>query len=150
VIGTDLTQFDADAYVLARAAEVLAQCYMTEVAPPDSIYLLRSSSLAIQAVLNMWSIKAHSSALHFHKALTTFFMAHREVHLVLCWAPKDDSLEGNWLARSLSVRACQKDIADLPQDIDRIQSAAYQKDRTPRWAFHQWEMVYHLARCYGR
>jgi hypothetical protein len=35
VIGTDLTQFDADAYVLARAAEVMAQCYTAEVAPPD-------------------------------------------------------------------------------------------------------------------
>jgi hypothetical protein len=35
VIGSDLTQFDADAYVLARAAEVMAQCYTAEVAPPN-------------------------------------------------------------------------------------------------------------------
>jgi hypothetical protein len=59
VIGTELTQFDADTYVLARAAEVLAHCYTMGVAPPDSIYIFCSSSPAIQAVLNTWSIKAH-------------------------------------------------------------------------------------------
>jgi hypothetical protein len=45
VIGTELTQFDTDAYVLARAAEVLAQCYTKEVAPPISIYMFNLSSL---------------------------------------------------------------------------------------------------------
>jgi hypothetical protein len=44
VIGSDLTQFDADAYVLARAAEVMAQCYTAEVAPPSHTYIFCASS----------------------------------------------------------------------------------------------------------
>jgi hypothetical protein len=97
VIGSDLMQFDANAYVLARAAEVMAQCYTVEVAPPNHTYIFCASSPALQAVQNPRSIKAHSFALLFHRALTTFFSSHYG-HITLCWAPKDDSLEGNWLA----------------------------------------------------
>jgi hypothetical protein len=146
VIGTDLTQFDADAYVLARVAEVLAQCYTTEVAPPNSIYLFCASSPALQAVLNPRSIKAHSFALRFHHALTTFFSTHRGC-ITLCWAPKDNSLEGNWLARSLASQVCRWESTDLPDGMDRIQSATFQKDHAHRKAFHQWELDYCLARA---
>jgi hypothetical protein len=145
VIGSDLTQFDADAYVLARAAEVMAQCYTAEVAPPDHTYIFCASSLALQAVQNLRSIKAHSFALRFHQALTTFFSSHNG-RITLCWAPKDDSLEGNWLARTLASQACRRDIADLPNRMDRILSAAFQKDRARRAAFHQWELDYKAAR----
>jgi hypothetical protein len=145
VIRMDLTQFDADTYALARMAEVLAQCYTTEVAPPTAIYLLCSSSPAMQAIMNPRSIKAHSFALRFHHALTTLFSTHRG-HITLCWTPKDDFLEGNWLARSLASQVCRQDPVDLPDGMDHIQSAAFQKDRTCRRAFHQWELDYHLAR----
>jgi hypothetical protein len=131
VIGSDLTQFDADAYVLARAAEVMAQCYTAEVAPPTHTYVFCASSPALQAVQNPRSIKAHSFALRFHRALTTFFSLH-DGHITLCWAPKDDSLEGNWLARSLASQVCNRDIADLPNRMDRILSAAFQKDHARR------------------
>jgi hypothetical protein len=137
VIGTELTQFDADAYVLARAAETLAQCYTQGVAPPLSIFFFCSSSPALQAVLNMRSTKAHTYALCFHKALTTFFSLHREVRLVLCWAPKDDDLEGDRMARSLAATACWRNLADLPNGMDCILSVAYQKDRARRRAFCQ-------------
>jgi hypothetical protein len=33
--------------------------------------------------------------------------------------------------------------------MDRILSAAYQKDRARRRAFHQWELDYHLARAHN-
>jgi hypothetical protein len=145
VIGSDLTQFDADTYVLARAAEVMAQCYTAEVAPPNHTYFFCASSPALQAVQNPWSIKAHSLALRFHHALTTLFTLH-DGRITLCWAPKDDSLEGNWLARSLASQVCGRDTADLPNRMDRILSAAFQKDRARRAAFHQWELDYKAAR----
>jgi hypothetical protein len=94
-------------------------------------------------------VTAHTYTLHFHKALTTFFSSHKDVQLVLCWAPKDDDLEGDWMARSLATAACQRSLADLPNGIDRILSAAYQKDRAHRRAFHQWELDYHLARAHN-
>jgi hypothetical protein len=141
-------QFDADAYVLARAAEVLAQCYTVEVAPPNHIYIFCSSSPALQAVQNPRSIKAHSFALRFHRVLTTLFSTHRG-HIMLSWAPKDDSLEGNWLAGSLASQACGWDSADLPDGMDHILSAAFQKDCARRKAFHQWELDYRLARAHN-
>jgi hypothetical protein len=118
VIGTELTQFDADAYMLARAAEVLAQCYTPEVAPPLRIFCFCSSSPALQAVQNPRAVKSHTYSLRFHKVLTTFFSNHSNVHLVLCWAPKDDDLEGDQMARSLAAAACRKNLADLPNCHD--------------------------------
>jgi hypothetical protein len=149
VIGMELTQFDADAYVLARAAEVLAQSYPTEVAPPLLTYFFCASSPALQAIRNPRTIKAHSFALHFHHALTTYFSNHPDCSLVLCWAPKDDELEGDRMARSLAATACRRNLADLPNGMDRVLSAAYQKDRARRRAFHQWELDYHLARAHN-
>jgi hypothetical protein len=145
VIGTDLTQFNADTYVLARAVEVMAQNYTAEVAPPDHTYIFCASSPALQAVQNPRSIKAHSFALRFHRALTTFFSFHNG-HITLCWAPKDDSLEGNWLARSLASQVCRRERIDLPNSMDRILSAAFQKDHARRAAFHQWGLEYKAAR----
>jgi hypothetical protein len=51
------------------------------------------------------------------------------------------------MARSLAIWACGKDLVDLPDSMDHIQSAAYQKDRACRWAFHQWELEYQLAKA---
>jgi hypothetical protein len=99
----------------------------------------------MQAIINPRSIKAHSFALRFHHALTTFFSTHRG-HITLCWAPKDDSLEGNWLARSLASQVCRRGSADLPDGMNRILLAAFQKDCTRKRAFHQWELDYRLAR----
>jgi hypothetical protein len=62
VIGTELTQFNADTYMLARTAETLATCYTWGVAPPLSIFLFCLSLLVLQAVLNTRSIKAHTYA----------------------------------------------------------------------------------------
>jgi hypothetical protein len=55
-------------------------------------------------------------------------------------------LGGNWLARKLASQACNRDIADLPNRMDRILSTAFQKDRARRAAFHQWELEYKAAR----
>jgi hypothetical protein len=147
--GSELTQFDTDAFALARMAEVLASSYSDGVAPPNTIYLFNSSSPAIQAVKNPQSIKAHSYALRFHKALTTFFLSHRDVRIILCWAPRDDELEGSRLACYLATGACRVDVADLPNGMDRVQSAAYQKDRARRKAFLNWEKDYWLARAHN-
>jgi hypothetical protein len=145
VAGTELTQFDTDAYTLARTAEVLALSYMNEVAPPLTIYVFNRSSPAIQAVKNPRSIRAHSYALRFHKALTAFFLSHRDVHIILCWAPRDDELDRSRMASNLATAACRTDLADLPNSMDHIQSAAYQKDRAHRQAFLNWEKDYYLA-----
>jgi hypothetical protein len=103
----------------------------------------------MQAVKNPWSIKAHSYALCFHKVLTTFFLIHKDVHIVLCWAPKDDELEGLRMASTLVAASCRVDLADLPNGMDHVQSAAFQKDRARRRAFLSWERDYWLARAHN-
>jgi hypothetical protein len=140
-----MTQFDADAFALVRTAEILASSYTSEVAPPLTIYVFNSSSPAMQAVKNPRSIKAHSYTLRFHRALTSFFLTHRDIHIILCWAPKDDELEGSRMASNLATAACRMDLADLPNGMDHVQSVAYQKDRARRRAFLNWEKDYHLA-----
>ena len=134
-ISSALTQFDADGFGLARAVEEMATYYMTEVAPPSQIYLLSSSAPAIQVVKNPRSKKAHSYALCFHTALTKFFLSHRDVQLMLVWAPRDDDLEGFGRASTMAVEAS---LRDPPNGLDRINLAAHQKDRACKQAFGLW------------
>ena len=105
-IGSELTQFDADAYALARTAETLAHYYTEEVPPPANIFILSPSAPALQAVKNPRSKKAHSFALRFHKALTLFSLFHRDTGIFLVWAPIDDELVGSRLAHHLAAEAC--------------------------------------------
>jgi hypothetical protein len=92
--GGNLTQFDADAYALARMAEEITYTYTDKVPPLDNIFILSNLASTLQAVQNPWSIKAHSSALCFHRALTNFTLCHSYVSFYLVWSPADGDLEG--------------------------------------------------------
>ena len=81
--------------------------------------------------------------LRFHKALTSFYLTHADVALFLVWAPADDYLEGYKLASYIASKAT---YGDPPNGLDRIQSAAYQKDRAQRLIFQKWEQEYYLDR----
>ena len=142
-IGSELTQFDADAAAIAKAVEVMSAYYTHERAPPANIFLFSNNASAIQAVKNPRSRKAHTYALRFHQALTTFYLTHADVALYLVWGPADDYLEGYKLASYLASKAA---YGDPPNGLDRIQSAAYQKDRARRLVFQKWEREYYLDR----
>ena len=126
-IGSDLTQFDADAAALAKAVEVLSTFYCSAGAPPPptNIFLLTASLSAMQAVKNLWSMKAHSFAMRFHIALTKFFLLFTNVSLTVVWAPFDITLAGSRLASFIAEEAA---LGSPPDGLDRIQSAAFQKD----------------------
>ena len=143
-IGSDLTQFDADAVALAKAVEVLVAFYCSEGAPPPaSIFLISSSSSAILAVKNPRSTKAHSYAMRFHNALTLFFLRFSQVSLTVIWAPFDISLLGFRLASFIAEEAA---YGTPPDGLDRIQSAAFQKDWACKQAFCNWERDFYLDR----
>jgi hypothetical protein len=142
--GGNLTQFDADAYALARTAEEIAHTYTDEVPPPDNIFIISNLASALQAVKNPRSVKAHSSALRFHRALTTFTLCHSHVAFYLVWSPADGDLEGFRMASTWAAAAC---LHDPPNGLDRIQLAAYQKDRAHARAFLNWEVDFHRERC---
>ena len=91
-MGSEATQFDVNAFALAKAAEVLASTYVEGVAPPQVIYIFSADNSALQAIRNPRSIKAHAQCIRFHKALTTLFLTHRDVRLILAWSPKNDDL----------------------------------------------------------
>jgi hypothetical protein len=48
--GGNLTQFDADAYALARTAEEITNTYTDKVPPPDNIFIISNLASALQAV----------------------------------------------------------------------------------------------------
>ena len=138
-MGSEATQFDVNAFALAKAAEVLASTYTEGVTPPQVIYIFSTDNSALQAIQNPRSIKAHAHCIHFHKALTTFFLIHRDVRLILAWSPKNDDLRGDLLARTLAAEAS---LEFPPEGMDSVQSAAYQKGRAKIRAFEQWERQY--------
>ena len=143
-IGSELTQFDADAAAIAKAIEEVVRFHLSsDSAPPSIIYLFSNNSSAIQAVKNPRSKKAHSYAVRFHNALTAFYLRFSGTTIVLAWAPADDELEGYRLAGYIASEAA---YGDPPNGLDRIQSAAFQKDRARRLAFANWERDYYRDR----
>ena len=138
-MGSEAMQFDVNAFALAKAAEVLASTYVEGVAPPQVIYIFSTDNSALQAIRNPRSIKAHAHCIRFHKALTTFFLSHRDVRIILAWSPKNDNLRSDLLARTLAAEASQE---FPPEGMDSIQSAAFQKGRAKARAFQQWERQY--------
>ena len=86
---------------------------------------------------------AHSYALHFHQALTMFFLRFSHVSLTVIWAPFDITLLGFRLASFIAEEAVH---GTPPDGLDRIQSAAFQKDRARKIAFCNWERDFFLNR----
>ena len=142
-VGSEVTQFDARVCALAMAGESLAERYGEGTAPPPVIYIFGADNSALQAIRNLRSLKAHSFCVRFHKALTTFFLTHRDMRLILAWSPKNEELYPDRLARELAAKAANE---FPPSGMDSVQSAAYQKDRARRRAFSQWEEEYHTNR----
>jgi hypothetical protein len=142
--GGNLMQFYADAYALARTVEEITHTYTDEVPPPHNIFIFSNLASALQAVQNPRSIKAHSSALCFHRALTNLTLCHSYVSFYLVWSPADGDLEGFQMASTWAAAAC---LHNPPNGLDRIQSAAFQKDRAHTRAFLNWEIDFHQDQC---
>jgi hypothetical protein len=123
--GGNLMQFDTDAYALARMVEEITHTYTDEVPPPDNIFIISNLASALQAVKKPCSIKAHSSTLCFHCVLTIFTLCHSHASFYLVWSPTDGDLEGCHMASTWASTAC---LHDPPNRLDRVQSAAFQKD----------------------
>ena len=51
-MGSEATQFDVNAFALAKAAEVLASTYTEGVTPPQVIYIFSTDNSALQAIRN--------------------------------------------------------------------------------------------------
>jgi hypothetical protein len=114
------------------------------VPPPDNIFILSNLASALQAVKNPCSIKAHSSTLCFHRVLTIFTLHHSHVSLYLVWSPADGDLEGYRMASTWAAAAC---LHNPPNGLDRVQSAAFQKDQAHAHAFLNWEVDFHREHC---
>ena len=139
MVGSEVTQFDANCFALAKAAECLATTYTADIDCPPVVYFFSSDNSVLQTIRNPRSTKAHSFCVHFHKALTTFFLSHRDIRLVLAWSPKNDALALDLLTRNCAVEACKE---FPPQGMDSVQSAAYQKNRARAKAFSEWADTY--------
>jgi hypothetical protein len=142
--GEGVTQFDADAFSVAKMAQALAMFYTEDRPPPDNVFILCPSAPALQAVKNPRSKTAHSHALMFHQSLTSLCLRHRNTEFFLVWTPVDDELEGQNIARDMAREAC---LQDPPEGLHRIQSAAYQKDRARARAFASWELEWRGERA---
>jgi hypothetical protein len=137
-------QFNANTYVLARVVEEITHTYTDEVPPPNNIFIISNLASALQAVQNPQSIKAHSSTLRFHCALTIFTLRHSHVSFYLIWSPADSDLEGFWLASTWATAAC---LHNPPNGLDQVQSAAFQKDQACAQAFLNWEVDFYREHC---
>ncbi|KAH9011441.1 hypothetical protein EDB83DRAFT_2322215 [Lactarius deliciosus] len=107
--------------------------------PPRHHLVLCSDASALLTVKNIRNKTAQSSALLFHFSLTTLCTIHRNTSIVLVWTPTDHELEGQTVARHKATEACR---CDPPGGVERVQSAAYQKDCARQKAFQEWAAVW--------
>ena len=142
--GTHLTQFDADAAVIAQTAEALAIFYTHGVPCPTDIFIFSPSSSALQAIINPRSTTAHEHSMRFHQSLTTLTTIQPHTRYFLVWTPVDEQLEGQRVARVVAKEAC---LYTPPDGLHKVQSAAFQKARARERAFQQWAQEWHFARA---
>lgn len=78
----------------------------------------------------------------------TLCLNHRNTRITLVWSPEDISLEGRTLAQGLAAEACRR---GHHRDLNRVHSAAYQKDRARQITFINWGsewLIQHTQRGY--
>ena len=146
--GTDVVQNDVVLFGLAKAAEWL-QRYYAERPPPKHVYFLCQNSSALQGITKVSSHDNQNSVLLFHRSLTTFCSQHSQVGVTLVWSPVNRKRDQDTATRHKALEACKL----TPRaSLNRVQSAAYQKQVTRRLAFTKWAEEWHEERHkrYGR
>ena len=133
---------------LAKAAEWLNHFY-TDCAPPEHIYILCQNTSALQGITKVSSYDNQTSILLFYQSLTSFCSQHRDVDITLAWSPVNRDRIQDTTAWLKAMMAC---TLTPRASLNRVQSAAYQKQVTRKWAFTKWAEEWHAERCerYGR
>ena len=111
--------------------------------PPPNIYILCNSGAELRAITNIRSLDNQSSVLSFHRALTAFTSSHRDTGIHLVWAPACRDREQDTTSRKRALLACT--MAPLAT-LNRVQSAAYQKQAARKRAFQRWAHEWSTAR----
>ena len=96
----------------------------------------------MMAVKNPWSTKAHLFAMHFHIALTKFFLLFSNISITVIWVPFDITLTGFRLASFIAEEVAH---GTPPDGLDCIQSVAFQKDWAHKITFCNWEHDFYFG-----
>ena len=138
-LGTEVVQNDVALFGLTKAAEWLHTFY-ADRPPPKHVYILSQNTSALQGITKVSSHDNQKSILLFHQSLTTFCSQHREVDITLVWSPVNRERGQDTAARCKVLEAC----ALTPRaSLNRVQSAAYQKQVTWRRAYTKWAKEWH-------
>ena len=141
-LGTGVVQNDVALFGIAKAAEWLHLFYADQT-PPEHVYILCQNTSALQGITKVSSHDNQKSILLFHRALTMFCTQHRKVDITLVWSPVNRERDQDTAARRKALEAC----AVTPRaSLNRVQSAAYQKQVTRRRAFAKWAKEWHEER----
>ena len=141
-LGTGVVQNDVAMFGIAKAAEWLNQTY-ADRPPPSHAYILCTNSSALQGITKVSSYDNQNSVLLFHHALTSFCSQHREVGITLVWSPVQRERSQDTTTRAKAMEAC----THTPRaSLNRVQSAAYQKQATRKRAFDKWAEEWHAER----
>ena len=106
-LGTEVTQYDVDLFVLTKAAQWAAEFYETWEKPPSHIYILSCSQAALTAITNIRNTMNQTSILLFHSSLTALCARHRDVGIMLTWSLVERSRVSDNTARLKALQACR-------------------------------------------
>ena len=147
-LGTEVVQNDVALFGLAKAAEWLDSYYSDRTAPKH-VYMLCQNSSALQGITKTSSYDNQVSVLLFHRSLTSFCSQHRDVGITLVWSPVHRNRIQDATVRLKAMEAC---TLTPRASLNRVQSAAYQKQVTRQRAFSKWaeEWQEERRKRYGR
>ena len=131
-VGKGLLQFDTDVEALAKAGEYLNIWFPNERPPLLIIYIFSVNASALRTISNPQSKSHQEAVIHFHKALTLFSLSFKDTWIVLTWSPKNNDLNYDLQARTLTAEAA---LAFPVTGLKSMNTAAYQKSVARSRAF---------------
>lgn len=93
------------------------------------------TSTQIRSPTHVYFLYHDSSVLFFHRSLTSFCSRHRNAGITLTWSPVHRDRIQDSTVRYKALAAC---TLTPRASLNRVQSAAYQKQVTKRQAFTKW------------
>ena len=142
-LGTEVMPHDTAMFGLAKAVEWLNNFFANGRAPPSHVYILSSSSSALDTIRNPRSLSNQREHLLFHSALTAFCVRHRDTGLTLVWSPASRNRIQDTTARTHALRAC---TVPPRASLNRVQSAAHSKAIARERAFRNWAREWQASR----
>ena len=143
-LGTEVLPHDTAMFGIAKTLEWFNMFFSDGQPLPSHVYILSSSSSALDTIRNPRSLSNQRERLLFHSSLTAFCARHQDISFTLAWSPVSRDGIQDTTARTHALRAC---TVTPRASLNRVQSAAHCKAIARERAFRNWALEWQASCC---